>query len=62
VKFTLKQNLQKSENYKLIIKKDINLNLDNDIIKEFKTAPEFVVTDYKFISYSKSCLYLNNSV
>ncbi|MFA5917809.1 MAG: MG2 domain-containing protein [Candidatus Gracilibacteria bacterium] len=62
VKFILRQNLQKSGNYKLIIKKDINLNLDNDITKEFKTAPEFVVTDYKFISYSKSCLYLNNFV
>ncbi len=62
LKFTLKQNLQKSENYKLIIKKEINLNLENDIVKEFKTASDLIVSDYKFISYSKSCLYLNNSV
>jgi hypothetical protein len=62
VNFLLKQNLNPNTKYKLIVKKAINLNLEKDIIKEFKTSPNLEVIDFKFMSYSKSCLYLNNKV
>ncbi len=62
ITLNLKQNLKSNTKYKLIIKKSINLNLENDIEREFQTSPDFLVTDYKFLSYSKSCLYLNNRV
>lgn len=62
IKLTLKQNLESDTKYKLIIKKDINLNLDDNLVREFSTSKKLQVVDYKFISYSKSCLYLNNKV
>jgi len=62
IKLSLKQVLSTDTKYKLTIKKDINLNLDDDISREFTTSKNLLVTDYKFISYSKSCLYLNNMI
>jgi hypothetical protein len=58
----LTQGLKNNTKYKLKIKKSININLENDIEKDFITAPDFEVKDFKFISYSKSCFYLNNKV
>ncbi len=60
LKLTLKQNLLQWKTYKLIIKKDINLSLEKDIIEEIKTAPALEVKKLSFLSYSKSCLYTNN--
>lgn len=62
VKLTLKENLKTNSKYKLIVKKNINSNLEKDVIKEFLTSPDLEVKDFKFISYSKSCLYLNNKI
>lgn len=62
IKLSLAKTLQPNTKYKLIVKKGININLENDIIREFITAPKFEVKDYKFVSYSKSCLYLNNRI
>lgn len=62
VNFTLKKNLETNSKYKLIVKKETNLNLEKDVIKEFITASNLEVRDYKFLSYSKSCVYLNNKI
>lgn len=62
IKLTFLNNLINSKNYKLIVKKDINLNLDKDIVNDFVSSPKFEIRNYKFLSYSKSCLYLNNKI
>lgn len=62
IKFVLAKNLINSTKYKLTIKKSINSNLEADIIKSFNTSPKFEILGYKYLSYSKSCLYLNNKL
>jgi len=58
----LNNNLNYSSKYKLIISKNINKNIEKNIEKNFISSDPFEVIDYKFISYSKSCLYVNNEL
>lgn len=60
VSVTLKQNLEPSTSYSLIIKKDISENLQNDITHSFVTADVLKVTHLEFINYKKYCVYTNN--
>jgi hypothetical protein len=60
LKLSLTKNLQTNTKYKLIVKKVININLDNDIVIDFVTSPSLEMKDFIFVSYSKSCMYLNN--
>lgn len=62
IKFTLNKDLNNNELYKLKISKNINTYLKNDIVKDYFTSKELVINDFKFINYSKSCLYLSNQV
>ncbi len=62
VSVTLKQNLEPSTSYSLIIKKDISENLPNDIVTSFTTADPLKVTQLKFINYKKYCVYTNNTL
>lgn len=62
IKLTLKDSLENAQNYELKILKKSNTSLSNDIVYDYATSPELKVLDYKFIDYSKSCLYLNNSL
>jgi hypothetical protein len=62
LKFTLKWDLLNDKEYKLVISKNINKFLKDDVVNNFYTSKELVVNDFKFIDYSKSCLYLSNQV
>ena len=62
VKIILKNKLENDSVYSLIIKKDINKFVKDDIIYKFNTSKKLEVKDFTFINYSKSCLYLNNSL
>jgi hypothetical protein len=42
--------------------KKANNSLQNDVVYTYNTSKELKVLDYKFIDYSKSCLYLNNEL
>jgi len=62
IRLVLKENLKEGTSYTLIIKKWINLWLEKDIVNNFKTSATFEVKNFRFLSYSKSCLYLNNRI
>lgn len=62
LRFDISSELQNDKIYKLKILKSANNSLKQDLVYELKTPKKLKVLDYKFIDYSKSCLYLNNKV
>ncbi|MDD3302064.1 MAG: MG2 domain-containing protein [Candidatus Gracilibacteria bacterium] len=62
IRLVLNENLKEGTSYTLIIKKGINLGLESDIVNNFKTSAVLEVKNFRFLSYSKSCLYLNNRI
>jgi alpha-2-macroglobulin len=62
ISLTLKSNLSPTQNYSLIIKKEISKNLTADIVSPFTTADALKVTKLDFVDYKKYCLYTNNTI
>ena len=62
IKLELKDTLQNSSNYSLVISKKANPSLLADIVYPYSTSDELKITKFQFIDYSKSCLYVNNDL
>lgn len=62
IKFELKEDLENNKTYKLIVSKKINKNVNKDLIKTYYTSKKLTITNFKFINYKKSCLYLSNPI
>jgi hypothetical protein len=58
----LKEELDNNSIYELKISKNINKYLKADIIKRYNTSKKLIVKDFKFLNYSKTCLYLSNQI
>jgi len=62
IKLILKQKLDNNKTYKLIISKNINKYLKEDINKYYNSSKKLEIKDFKFINYWKSCVYLSNPI
>lgn len=62
IKLELNEKLENNSEYSLIISKKANSSLLEDIVYTYKTSPELKVNSFKFVNYSKSCLYVNNDL
>ncbi|MDD5769828.1 MAG: MG2 domain-containing protein [Candidatus Gracilibacteria bacterium] len=62
IKLEIKNPLENNYNYSLNILKKSNPSLIDNIVYNYQTSPELKVTNYKFIDYSKSCIYVNNEL
>lgn len=62
IKLELNEILQNNSSYSLIISKKSNPSLLSDMVYSYTTSPVLAIINYKFIDYSKSCLYVNNSL
>jgi len=62
VKLILNESLENGKEYKIVISKDINEFLTEDIVQNLDTSPKFEVKRLDFISYNRMCLYLSNSL
>jgi len=62
VKLVLNENIDNDSNYEIAISKNINQFLTEDIVQNLETSPKFEVKGLDFISYTKVCLYLSNSL
>ncbi len=62
IKLELNQDLVNDNTYTINLLKKANNSLQNDVVYTYNTSKELKVLDYKFIDYSKSCLYLNNEL
>ena len=62
IQLKLNENLENNSSYTLTLLKKANASIVKDIDYTYTTSPEFAITNFKFIDYSKSCLYVNNDL
>lgn len=62
IRLDLKEKLENNSSYSLILLKKANISLVKDIVYTYKTSKDLQITNFKFLDYSKSCLYVNNTL
>lgn len=62
LKLQLSQELTPSTSYVLQVKKEANTNLLENIVYDFQTSHPLEVKRVEVIDYSKTCVYLNNTL
>lgn len=60
IKLEILQNLENDNTYTINILKQANPSLTKDLTFTYKTSPKLKINSFKFIDYSRSCLYVNN--
>lgn len=60
IKLEILQNLENDNTYTINILKQTNPSLTKDLTFTYKTSPKLKINLFKFIDYSRSCLYVNN--
>lgn len=62
IKLELKNKFENNKTISLKLKKSSNDALESDVIKTYNTSPKLALSEFKFISYNKTCLYFNNPI
>jgi hypothetical protein len=62
IRLDIKEKLQNNTSYSLILSKKANSSLVHDIVYTYTTPDDLKITNFKFLDYSRSCLYVNNTL